>query len=79
MPFAGRVGLACVLFLDLASLAVVDWWLVLLLVLAWVAILLVALAWWSLHPSRLPWLAVIAFALWVLVVLGKAGFAALFG
>ena len=70
LPFAGMVGLACVLFLDVASLAVVDWWLVLLLVLAWVAILLVALTWWSLHPSRLPWLAVIAFALWVLVVIG---------
>lgn len=70
LPFAGMIGLACVLFVDLASLAVVDWWVVLLLVLAWAAILLVALAWWTPHPARLPWLAVCAFGLWVLVVIG---------
>jgi hypothetical protein len=64
------VGLACVLFLDLASLAVVDWWLVLLLVVAWIVIFVVALAWWTPHPTRLPWLAALALALWALVVIG---------
>jgi hypothetical protein len=64
------IGLACVLFVDLASFAVVDWWVVLLLVLAWGAIFVVALAWWTPHPSRLPWLAVLGFGLWVLVVIG---------
>ena len=64
------IGLACVLFVDLASLAVVAWWVVVLLVLVWVAILVVALAWWTPHPSRLPWLAVAGFLLWVLIVIG---------
>ena len=70
LPFAGMVGLACVLFVDVASLAVVDWWVVLLLILAWVAIFVVALAWWTPHASRLPWLAVLGFGLWVVVVIG---------
>jgi hypothetical protein len=70
LPFAGMIGLACVLFLDLASLAVVDWWVVLILVLAWVAMFIVAVVWWTPHPSRLPWLAVLGIALWVVVVIG---------
>lgn len=70
LPFAGMVGLACMLFVVLASLAVVDWWVVVVLVVVWVAIFLVALAWWTPHPARLPWLAVLAFAIWVLVVIG---------
>ena len=64
------VGLACVLFLDLASLAVVEWWVVVLLVAAWVGFFLVALAWWTPHPTRLPWLGVLGFAVWLVVVIG---------
>jgi hypothetical protein len=64
------VGLACVLFLDLASLAVVEWWVAVLLVAAWVVIFLVALAWWTPHPTRLPWLAVLGFGVWAVVVIG---------
>jgi hypothetical protein len=64
------IGLACVLFVDLTSFAVADWWVVLVLVVVWVAIFLVALAWWTPHPHRLPWLAVVAFLLWVVVVIG---------
>jgi hypothetical protein len=64
------IGLACVLFVDLASLAVVDWWVVALLVLAWVWMFLVGLSWWSPHPERLPWLAVASFLLWAVVVVG---------
>ena len=64
------VALACVLFVVLASLAVVDWWVVLILVAVWFAIFLVALAWWTPHPARLPWLAAFAFAVWALVVIG---------
>jgi hypothetical protein len=64
------IGLACVLFMDVASLAVVDWWVVLLLVVVWAAVLAVALAWWSPHPRRLPWLAALGLLLWVLVVVG---------
>jgi hypothetical protein len=64
------IGLACVLFVDLASFAVVDWWVVLALLVAWAAFFLIALAWWTPHPRRLPWLAVAGFLLWVLVVIG---------
>ncbi len=63
------IGLACVLFLDLASLAVADWWVVALLVLVWLALLLFALVWWTPHPHRLPWLAVAGVVIWVLVVI----------
>jgi hypothetical protein len=64
------IGLACVLFVDLASLAVADWWVVLILVVVWAAFFLVALAWWNPHPRRLPWLAGAAFLVWVLVLIG---------
>jgi hypothetical protein len=64
------IGLACVLFVDVASLAVVDGWVVLLLVVTWAVIFLVALAWWTPHPKRLPWLAVLGLVLWVLIVIG---------
>jgi hypothetical protein len=66
------IGLVCVLFLDVASLVTVEWWVVGLLVLAWVAIFLVSLAWWTPHPSRLPWLAALGFVLWLLVVVAGA-------
>jgi hypothetical protein len=64
------IGLACVLFVDLASLVVADWWVVGLLVLAWVVMFLVALTWWTPHPGRLPWLAGFGLLLWALVVIG---------
>ena len=70
LPFAGMIGLACVLFVDVASLAVVDWWAVAVLVVLWVGIFLVGLAWWTPHPKRLPWLAVAGVLLWVVVVIG---------
>jgi hypothetical protein len=70
LPFAGMIGLACVLFMDVAGLAVVDWWVVLLLVVVWAAVFVVALAWWTPHPRRLPWLAVAGLVLWVVVVVG---------
>lgn len=70
LPFAGMIGLACVLFLDLGSTIVLPWWGVALLVLVWVALFVVACAWWTPHPSRLPWLAVTGLVLWIVVVVG---------
>lgn len=64
------IGLVCVLFLDLAALLVIAWWVVLLLVVTWLALFVVACAWWSPHPRRLPWLAVGGLVLWVVVVIG---------
>ena len=69
-PFAGMIGLACVLFLDLASVLVLPWWAVTLLVLAWIPLLVVACLWWTPHPSRVVWVAVFAALLWVAVAVG---------
>jgi hypothetical protein len=62
------VGLACVLFLDLGSTIVLRWWAVTLLVVVWVALFVVACASWTPRPSRLPWLAVIGFVIWAVVL-----------
>jgi hypothetical protein len=70
LPFAGMIGLACVLFLDLGSTIVLRWWAVVGLVVAWLALFVVACAWWTPHPRRLPWLAVVGLVLWVAVVVG---------
>ncbi|MGC4111558.1 MAG: hypothetical protein QM747_14295 [Nocardioides sp.] len=69
LPFAGMIGLACVLFLDLGSTIVLRWWAVTGLVVVWLALFVVACAWWTPHPRRLPWLAVTGLASWVVVVL----------
>jgi hypothetical protein len=69
LPFAGMIGLACVLFLDLGSTIVLPWWAVALLVVVWVALFVLACAWWTPRPGRLPWLAMVGFAVWVVVVL----------
>ena len=68
LPFAGMIGLACVLFLDLGTAGVLPWWAVVLLVVLWMVLFVVALAWWTPHPRRLPWLAGIGLVLWVSVV-----------
>jgi len=70
LPFAGMIGLACVLFLDVGSTIVLPWWGVALLLLAWLALFVLACAWWTPHPRRLPWLAVVGVVLWIVVVVG---------
>jgi hypothetical protein len=62
------IGLACVLFLDLGSTIVLRWWAVVLLVAVWLGLFVVGCAWWTPHPRRLPWLAVIGLASWVIAV-----------
>ncbi|MGA8247535.1 MAG: hypothetical protein WB797_11570 [Nocardioides sp.] len=64
------IALVCVLFLDLATLSVVAWWVVTVLVAVWVGVFVLACAWWTPHPRRLPWLAAGLFVLWVVVVIG---------
>ncbi len=68
LPFAGMIGLACVLFLDLGTTIVLPWWAVGLLLVIWVGLFVVACAWWNPHPRRLPWLAVVGFVVWFVVV-----------
>ncbi|WP_395659585.1 hypothetical protein [Nocardioides sp.] len=64
-PFVGMAGMACALFLDLASLLLLPWWAVALLVVVWLALFVVACAWWSLHPRWVPAVAVLAVLVWV--------------
>jgi hypothetical protein len=64
------IGLACVLFLDLGATIVLRWWAVVGLVVVWIALFVIACAWWTPHPKRVPWLPVVGFVIWVLVVLG---------
>ena len=68
LPFAGMIGLVCVLFLDLGSTIVLRWWAVTPLVVVWVALFLLACAWWTPRPARLPWLAVTGFVVWAVVL-----------
>ncbi|HET7066620.1 MAG TPA: hypothetical protein VFI21_03370 [Nocardioides sp.] len=68
LPFAGMIGLACVLFLDLGSTIVLPWWAVVGLVVVWIVLFVLACAWWTAHPRRLPWLPVVGLAIWVVVV-----------
>jgi hypothetical protein len=63
------IGLACVLFLDLGATIVLRWWAVVGLVVVWIALFVIACAWWTPHPKRVPWLPVVGFVIWVLVVL----------
>ena len=70
LPFAGMIGLACVLFLDLGSTIVLRWWAVVGLVVIWLVLFALACAWWTAHPRRLPWLAVAGLVVWVVVVVG---------
>jgi hypothetical protein len=70
LPFAGMIGLACVLFLDLGSAGVLRWWAEILLLVVWLLLFVLACAWWTSHPRRLPWLAGVGLVVWVLVVVG---------
>jgi hypothetical protein len=64
------IGLVCVLFLDVSTVGIVAWWVLVALIVVWVLMFVVACAWWTPHPRRLPWLAAGLFGLWVLVVIG---------
>ncbi len=69
-PFIGMSMLVAALFLYGWSVAVVPWYVSVPLILFWLFLLLVSLAWWSLHPDRLPWVAVVAYVVWFVVILG---------
>ena len=75
-PFAGMIGMACVLFLVAASVLTTPWWVVATLLAVWLVGLLVALAWWTPHPTRVPWVPVVLAVVWFATVVGGA---ALFG
>jgi hypothetical protein len=63
--FVGMSGMACVLFLDLATAGVAPWWVTTLFLLLWVVLFAIGARWFLPHPGRVPWLPVIAFAVWM--------------
>jgi len=66
-------AMACVLFLDLGTAGIAPWWVTTLFVLLWLALFAVGTRWFLPHPTRVPWLAVIAFVVWlVTIVLGTS-------
>jgi hypothetical protein len=71
--FVGMGAMACVLFLDFGTAGIAPWWVTTLFVLLWLVLLAVAARWFLPHPKRVPWLAVIAFVVWlVTIVLGTS-------
>lgn len=66
--FVGMGALAGVAFLDLASVIFMPWWLVVVLAVLWVCLFLSATRMFEPHPTRVAWLALAAFALWVAAV-----------
>ena len=71
-PFVGMIGMACALFLVLASVLATPWWVVTALVVVWGFALLVAIGWWTPHPTRVPWVPVVVVAVWFTTVVGGA-------
>ena len=63
--FVGMGGMACVLFLDLGTAAIAPWWVTALLLMLWVVLFAVAARWFVPHPRRVPWLPLLAFAVWL--------------
>lgn len=70
--FIGMAGLAMVLFLILASGAVVPLWAIGLLTLVWVLALVQSARWFMTHPSRVVAAPMLMTVLWLAVVYGGA-------
>ena len=66
--FIGVGGMACLLFLMLATVVVAPWWVSLLFLLLWLVLFVVATRWFLPHPRRVPWLAVAGLLVWAPVV-----------
>jgi hypothetical protein len=63
--FVGISGMACVLFLDLATATVAPWWVTVLFLALWLILLVIALRWFVPRPGWVPWLPLFAFAVWL--------------
>ena len=70
--FIGMSGMAMVLFLILASGAVLPWWAMVLLTLVWVVALVQSARWFMTHPGRVVATPVVMVALWLAVLYGGA-------
>jgi hypothetical protein len=69
-PFIGMSMLVAALFLYGWSVVAVPWYVSVPLLLVWALLMLLSLTWWSVHPDRLPWVAVLAFVVWLVVIVG---------
>ena len=63
--FVGMGGLACVLFLDLGTVAVAPWWVTLLFLVLWLVLFALGARWFTRHPGWVPWLPLVGFAVWM--------------
>jgi hypothetical protein len=71
--FVGMGAMACVLFLYLGTITIAPWWVTILFVLSWLVLFAIGTRWFLPHPTRVPWLAVVAFVVWlVTIVLGTS-------
>ncbi len=66
--FVGFCGLACVLFLDLASGGLFRWWAVAALVVLWLVLFALGCFWFTPRPRRVALLPVVGFLVWVAAV-----------
>jgi hypothetical protein len=65
--FAGMAALACLLFLDLASLLISPWWAVVVLVLVWLVLFARACRWFTPAPRRVAKAAIAGYLLWLVI------------
>ena len=70
--FIGMAGMAMMLFLILASGAVIPWWGIVALTLVWIAALVQGTRWFMTRPGRVVALAVGMLVLWLVVLYGGA-------
>jgi hypothetical protein len=66
--FVGFAGMACLLFLELATAFVAPWWVTVLFLLMWVVLFVVAVRWFVPRPRAVPWLPVAGFLVWLPVI-----------
>lgn len=70
--FVGMTGMACVLFLVLASGLVAPWWAVALMTLVWLVLFVVGTRWFLHHPWRVAALPVVMLVVWFSTVMAGA-------
>ena len=72
--FIGMIGMACVLFVVLASGLVAPLWAVVLMTVVWLVAFVVATRWFMHHPWRVAVLPVGVLAVWLAAVAAGAAF-----
>ncbi len=72
--FIGMIGMACVLFVILASGLVAPLWAVALMSLVWLALLVLGTRWFMTRPWRVALLPLLALVVWVAAVAAGGAF-----